>query len=113
MALLRVRVNDPDKVLAKAKKPLAYDPQLQLTIKKSGGMPFAYLPVSSQDGAGTNYDLAVPYDTPLSLSVASPANILDTAGKPAQLQTPLQFPKGAKPQLIVLTIHKKLRGTGR
>ncbi len=110
-AWLQMRVIDPDHVLPPiaAKGPALLEPQLQLVLQGPDRVS-RHARFVSADGAGRNYQVAIPLKTALGLQVASSvADVFDQNGKGVKAtdQTPFQPSSPGELAPVVFTVHKK------
>ncbi len=110
-AWLQVRVVDPEHVLPQvaAKGPALLEPQLQLVLQGPDKLP-RHARFVSADGAGRNYQVAIPLKTALNLQVASSvADVFDQNGKAIKAtdQAPFQPNTPAELAPVTFTVHKK------
>ncbi len=109
-AWLKLRIADPDKVLpaVAANGPLALEPAIQFVVKGSDN-PEHRARFVSADGAGRNYQMVVPVNAALKLSLTSSAGKLSDQNGSAIKATdalPVQAVSAAQPSQLTFTIHK-------
>src|SRR5438067_8268412 len=74
-AVLQVRINDPQKLLAQPGKDVV------IGVLTSSGR-FRHAPMKSTDAGGQNHEISVPFDTPVRLSLSSAqVSLADDKGK--------------------------------
>ncbi|HLH18211.1 MAG TPA: carboxypeptidase-like regulatory domain-containing protein [Bryobacteraceae bacterium] len=110
-AWLQVRVVDPEHVLPQvaAKGPALLEPQLQLVLQGPDKL-LRHARFVSADGAGRNYQVAIPLKTALNLQVASSvADVFDQNGKAIKATDQAPFQPNTPGELapLTFTIHKK------
>jgi hypothetical protein len=111
-ALLKLRVLDPEHVLpqpAASKAPPTLEPELQLMVKSPTGFHHhaAYV---AKDPAGRDYQMIVPLNTVIGLSVRSSAGNVFDHGNNQIKDTDSVIVRAAAPAALpqmIFTLHKK------
>jgi len=111
-AWLQIRADDPDHVLPQAlpaKGPALLEPELQLILKGPDGL-YRHARFASNDGAGRNYQVAIPLKTAVALKVASSvAEAFDQGGNQVKDTDQIGFQPATPTDLnpVKFTLHRK------
>jgi len=111
-AWLQIRADDPDHVLPQAlpaKLPALLEPELQLILKGPDGL-YRHARFASNDGAGRNYQVAIPLKTAVALKVASSvADAFDQGGNQVKDTDQIGFQPATPADLnaVKFTLHRK------
>ncbi len=107
-ALLQIRVNDPGQVLPQslpANGPPTLEPQLQIVVK-GPDLRAHHAQFVSKDSGGRNYQMVVPLNTALGLTITSSvASALDSGGNLVQAQIALQATAAAPLNPVTFTLQ--------
>lgn len=109
-ALLQVRINDPGQVLPQAVSaigPSPLEPEIQVVVRGSDRRAH-HAQFVSKDAGGRNYQIVIPLNTALGLTVSSTVgNVLDSTGSPIQAEVGLQPATGATLNPVAFTVQRK------
>lgn len=106
-ALLRVRVNDLDRLNRTGVRSGATAGRLRLTLRGDDEL-YQSLHILSEDAAGQDYGIVVPVGRPLRLSVASDVfSIVDDTGKNAAGERPVTVMPGTKPASVQISLRSR------
>lgn len=106
-AVLKVRIDDPDKVLPPFNaRAAASSTQLQLVVSGPNRMAH-HLDFTAQDSAGRDYSAAVPVGAALSFSGSSSlGRLIDQTGQPLAAPVNASAATGSGPALLKFTLRK-------
>lgn len=108
-ALLQIRVNDPGQALPQAlpaNGPSTLEPQLQVVVK-GPDLRVHHAQFVSRDSGGRNYQMVVPLNTALALTITSSvASAFDSSGNLVQAEIGLEATAAAALNPVTFTLQR-------